>query len=35
MKELYMNIVFKLNLVVRDSWATTNRYISIEYAKSN
>ena len=33
MEELYPNIVFKLNLVVRDSWATTREYISVGYTK--
>ena len=33
MEELDTNIIFKLNLVVRGSWATTREYISIRYAK--
>ena len=32
-EELNANIVFKLNLVVRGSWATAREHISVGYAE--
>ena len=33
MEELHTNIIFELNLVVRDSWATASGHVSVGYAE--